>query len=141
MLKNIFEIPSPHKLNILRLLFWALLCLPACRQVYLFAIDESVGRLGTYAWFGLGTAVTEFLVGLKFGFLMTRPKAPWPMGKTLYVYVEGYRDQRWQSPSVVVLVKFLGGSSGCWFPLVVGRGQRRLSAAPWQAWHRCILQP
>ncbi|CAD7949252.1 unnamed protein product [Amoebophrya sp. A120] len=128
ILKNIFEIPSPHKLNIYRLLFWALLCLPACRQVltgrediymmvfrfttsrstvllylfsgrtvqsqfqsgnlnqvYLFAIDETVGRLGTYAWFGLGTALTELLVGLKFGFLMSNPVAPWPVWTTLKV--------------------------------------------------------
>ncbi|CAD7961883.1 unnamed protein product [Amoebophrya sp. A25] len=85
IIKNIFEIPSPHKLNIYRLVFWALMCLPACRQVYMFAIDEAVVRLGTYAWFGLGTALTELLIGIKFGFCMSQPLAPWPIAKSLQV--------------------------------------------------------
>jgi hypothetical protein len=33
LVKAVFEIPSPHWLNICRLIFWAFVCLPAIRQV------------------------------------------------------------------------------------------------------------
>jgi hypothetical protein len=37
VLKAIFEIPSPHVINIMRLCFWGVVCLPAIRQTYAYS--------------------------------------------------------------------------------------------------------
>ena len=87
MLKAVFEIPSQHVLNIYRLFFWAFVCLPAVRQVYMYSIDESVRRLGSHAWAALGCCLTEVMVIVKFGFLRADPAPIYGDGEGVAVVV------------------------------------------------------
>ncbi len=90
MLKAVFEIPSQHIMNVYRLFFWAFVCLPAVRQVYMFSIDASVARLGAHAWAALGCCITECMVILKFGFLRGVPAPLYPDGEGVLVVVLYY---------------------------------------------------
>jgi phosphatidylserine synthase 2 len=49
-LKYLLWIPVSSNLNVYRLLFMFLMCLPACRETYQFLTDPKCKRLGMHAW-------------------------------------------------------------------------------------------
>ena len=95
-LKFVLWIPPPHYLNILRLILWFLMGMPALRECYQFATDPYVlsifihpfvsrtypfifrtcKRLGTMAWLSSAILSLEVLISVKFGKGMF--PVPWP---------------------------------------------------------------
>jgi len=66
-LKTLLCIPPPHSVNIVRLVIWWLISLPAMREFHHFIADPNTKRLGTMAWLGFGLTFTETLLTIKWG--------------------------------------------------------------------------
>jgi len=75
-LKFVLWIPPPHYLNVLRLILWFFIGMPAIRESYQFATQSSCKRLGTMAWLASAILGTEVLISLKYGTGMF--PNPWP---------------------------------------------------------------
>ena len=65
-LKYLLWIPVSSRLNLYRLVFYFLLCLPAVREGYQFISDPKCKRLGMFAFFAIANIITEFLIVIKF---------------------------------------------------------------------------
>jgi phosphatidylserine synthase 2 len=65
-LKFILWVPAEHNLNIVRLLIWFLLALPASRELYMYAADERCNRLHHNLWLGIAILSVETLINVKF---------------------------------------------------------------------------
>ena len=65
-LKFLLWIPVHNYLNVLRLFYYFLICLPAVREAYQFMVDPNCKRLGMYAWMATINILTELLIILKF---------------------------------------------------------------------------
>jgi phosphatidylserine synthase 2 len=65
-LKYLLWIPVSSRINLYRLIFYFLLCLPAVREGYQFISDTKCKRLGMFAFFAIANIITEFLIVIKF---------------------------------------------------------------------------
>eukprot|EP01059_Diplonema_ambulator_P011284 TRINITY_DN21232_c0_g1_i1.p1 TRINITY_DN21232_c0_g1~~TRINITY_DN21232_c0_g1_i1.p1 ORF type:complete len:420 (+),score=75.73 TRINITY_DN21232_c0_g1_i1:93-1262(+) len=66
-LKHLFQIPTNHRINVVRIVIWVMFGLPALRQVYIYVTDKEVKRLGTQAWVTCAILLTELLICVKHG--------------------------------------------------------------------------
>ena len=69
-LKFILWVPAEHNLNIVRLLIWWAVAAPATRELYLYATDPSVTKIGHNLWLVMAVLAVETLICLKFGYAM-----------------------------------------------------------------------
>lgn len=65
-LKYLLWIPVSSSLNLWRLIYFFLICLPATREAYQFISDPRCKRLGMYAWIATANILTELVIILKF---------------------------------------------------------------------------
>ncbi|KAL6042073.1 PSS-domain-containing protein [Balamuthia mandrillaris] len=66
-LKYILWVPPEHHLNIIRLLIWWLLAIPALREAYAYLTEDKCRRLGANLWLALALCATEVAICFKFG--------------------------------------------------------------------------
>ena len=65
-LKYLLWIPVSSQLNLYRLLFLFVQCLPATREAYQFLSDPKCKRLGMHAWMTTMIIITELVICIKF---------------------------------------------------------------------------
>jgi len=78
-LKYILWIPPPHKINLLRLLIWFGIAMPAFREIYQFLTDKNCQKYGTMVWLAFAIAGMEALIWIKFGWNELTISFPWYM--------------------------------------------------------------
>lgn len=66
-LKYLLWIPSEHSFNVIRLVMFFFLCMPAVRETYQFLMDPKCKKFGMHAWMVTANIVTEVLICIKFG--------------------------------------------------------------------------
>ncbi|KAL6072017.1 PSS-domain-containing protein [Balamuthia mandrillaris] len=66
-LKYILWVPPEHHLNIIRLLIWWLLAIPALREAYAYLTEDKCQRLGANLWLALALCACEVAICFKFG--------------------------------------------------------------------------
>jgi phosphatidylserine synthase 2 len=66
-LKHVLWIPSSHPVNVVRLLLWWSLAIPALNEWYLYVTNPRARRVGQNTWLALGVLAAEVTVSLKFG--------------------------------------------------------------------------
>ncbi|KND01631.1 uncharacterized protein SPPG_09115 [Spizellomyces punctatus DAOM BR117] len=66
-LKYLLWLPPSNPINILRLILYFFLALPATREAYQYLIDRRCKRLGMHAWMATANILTELLICIKFG--------------------------------------------------------------------------
>jgi phosphatidylserine synthase 2 len=80
-LKYLLWIPVSSRINLYRLIFYFLLCLPAVREGYQFISDPKCKRLGMFAFFAIANIITELLIVIKF----SRDEFPTPMPSNIFL--------------------------------------------------------
>jgi len=65
-LKTTLWLPPPHPINIVRLVIWWLMAIPAMREYYQFVSDKREKKLGTMVWLSLACVGVETLIVYKF---------------------------------------------------------------------------
>ena len=66
-LKYILWVPPEKKLNVIRLIIWAMVGVPSLRQIYSYMTDPNCKRIGHQTFLSLVILSTEVIVILKFG--------------------------------------------------------------------------
>ncbi|KAH6565406.1 hypothetical protein BASA60_009905 [Batrachochytrium salamandrivorans] len=76
-LKYLLWIPISHPINLVRLLFFFFMCLPAVREAYQYLTDPHGKKLLLHAWVTALTIITELLIIIKFSEGEFSENAPW----------------------------------------------------------------
>lgn len=66
-LKQIFEVPPSHQINVWRLVLISLISAPSIRQFYVYVTDTQCRRVGTQCWIFIIVTFTEAIICVKFG--------------------------------------------------------------------------